>query len=121
MSVAMFEEAFLAGMEAARRLETEPVYEYIKGQGWVPTTAPQGPTAIIEGYRVTVVQRRPQMGEYFFNELTNTTPQDTLKNLTTQEYRFRGRDLDKLEMPKYYTGYGWGGRPNPMTILVEKL
>lgn len=43
---------------------TEPVYEFIKGQGWV-VNGFNARTEIIEGIKVTISERRPEDGERF--------------------------------------------------------
>lgn len=46
---------------------TEPVYEYRKGVGWVPTINEEH-SAIIGRYRVTCIDRKPEVGEYYFSD-----------------------------------------------------
>jgi hypothetical protein len=43
----------------------EPVYEYVKGQGWVVLTIPQH-TFEVDGYIVTIINRKPAVGEKYW-------------------------------------------------------
>lgn len=44
---------------------TEPTYHYVKGQGWVPSTA-DFCVGTCGQWRITLIRRLPLKGEYFF-------------------------------------------------------
>jgi hypothetical protein len=48
----------------------DPEYFYVKGAGWIPCLEPPPPTmwADIGKYRVTIINRRPKLGEKFLTE-----------------------------------------------------
>lgn len=45
---------------------TEPVYTYIKGQGWVPQPPYFIETVRLGKYMLTVEDRQPNVGEYYW-------------------------------------------------------
>jgi hypothetical protein len=45
---------------------TEPEYVYVKGQGWIVQYC-ESESTIVNGYLVTAYQRRPRVGECFYN------------------------------------------------------
>jgi broad specificity phosphatase PhoE len=61
----------------------EPVYEYVKGQGWVVQCKPPCPTMSrrIGDYMVTLEEREPALGEHYFVQRW------------TDNYRDRNREI----------------------------
>lgn len=71
-----------------------PVYEYVRGQGWVPGGHPTVSCISDCGqYRLTLIERRPVNGESFFADDVNASLQTLLEEIKT-----------------YNFNYDWGGR-----------
>lgn len=51
-------------------MSDEPTYEYFKGKGWVPSTV-RGHSVNIGLWRVTVYERKPEIGECYFTYVDN--------------------------------------------------
>lgn len=65
-------------------MNDEPTYEYIKGQGWVPTTHEMF-TGIIGKWHVTLIKRKPEIGEYYWSDTCSL--EQTFRNLARQPHR----------------------------------
>ncbi len=59
---------------------TEPVYEYVKGEGWVIRTIVSA-SGTVGKQKVTIEKRFPEIGEYYTSYSSETTPQDVLDSL----------------------------------------
>lgn len=89
-------------------MSDEPTYEYIKGQGWVPSTH-ETFTGIIGKWHVTLIKRKPEIGEYYWSD--DCPLEQTFRNLETQP--------TKLYRPPVYSGPVWG--TPQVTMLLKRV
>jgi hypothetical protein len=84
---------------------TDPEYTFIKGQGWVPTYEEFEYTEVIGRYRVTLVKRKPEIGEFHFYEAP-TFFKDLHQEMDALKQWHRGRfdgasTVLELSFPKF--------------------
>lgn len=62
---------------------SEPTYEYVKGVGWVLSLKPPCPTRseVFGNYRLTLMEREPEIGEFYFSENKNMTIGKVMDNI----------------------------------------
>jgi hypothetical protein len=57
----------------------EPVYNYIKGQGWVPSVYREITCRDQDGFLIRVIWREPEIGEIFFAVSHDDTSEDIVR------------------------------------------
>lgn len=102
--------------------EIEPVYEFVKGSGWVPSQA-EWATKVVEGYRLTAIRRKPEVGEYYFSANTKA-PAKLLEEITTDSYWLEGvknleeRDYVFNKLHREDKSYFRRRKPNTFITLI---
>lgn len=67
----------------------EPEYRFVRGEGWLPTYEPPYPelTDVYDKWRIRFVQRKPEVGEYFWYESkSQASPVDNIAKAMHEAY-----------------------------------
>lgn len=89
----------------------EPTLVYKRGEGWVYETH-ETLTEVIGKYRVTLVRRQPEVGEYYWVDLEPLA--EVMGNIKSMNEDLRKRGI------RWNKRYEWGLKPT-MTMLIEDV
>jgi hypothetical protein len=97
---------------------TEPVYEYRKGVGWVPTVE-RSYSGVIGKYLVICIDRKPEVGEYYFTGRADLVFSDLHRFGWPEYFKLKTAALHR-HMNIYQAG-GWMSSGPVTTIRLEYL
>lgn len=80
--------------------ETEPTYHFVKGAGWVPSTH-ETMSETIGNYKVTLIRRDPEIGEYWFWMKYTETLEDVMTDMRVGWLNTFKRKNAEESMSKY--------------------
>ncbi len=73
----------------------EPIYEYIKGQGWLPQVSEV--FTLHDGYKVMFIKRLPKAGERYGSFDYDTDFQQYIKSVRKMDYHYEYRHYPKAD------------------------